>query len=33
MKDVAQQLKNVTTKDNGSSWAYAILDEWGLLDK
>lgn len=33
MKDVAQQLKNVTTKDNGSSWAYAILNEWGLLDK
>lgn len=33
MKDVAQQLKNVATKDNGSSWAYAILDEWGLLDK
>lgn len=33
MKDVANQLKNVTTKDSGSSWAYAILDEWGLLDK
>lgn len=31
MKDVAQQLKNVTTKDNGSSWAYAILKEWGLI--
>ena len=31
MKDVANQLQNVTTKDSGSSWAYAILDEWGLL--